>query len=221
MPSRIVVVEDDQDLAELLSYHLRKEGFETYTCLRGAQLLELDVSYDLAILDVMLPDLDGFRIAQILKSSERFKDIPIIFLTAKDLEMDKLRGFALGADDYVTKPFSMRELIARVRAVLRRAGALEKPTIYRLENLELDIQKREVKLRGKEINLTPTEFAILCALFENLDRPVSREYLIEKVLKRDLFDRTIDVHIKKLREKLEEFGPRIKTVRGFGYRLQA
>lgn len=220
MPTRIVVVEDDKDLAELLSYHLRKEGFETHTCLRGAELLEFTLDYDLVILDVMLPDLDGFRIAQYIKSSEHLKNIPIIFLTAKDLERDKLRGFSLGADDYVTKPFSIRELIARVRAVLRRSEA-EKTTIYRLGNLELDIDKREVRIKNKAINLTPTEFAILCALFENLDRPVSREYLIEKVLKRDLFDRTIDVHIKKLREKLEDFGSRIKTVRGFGYRLQA
>ncbi len=221
MSLKILIVEDDGDLAELIAYNLKKEGYQPLVCLRGAQAIKhLEENQpDLLLLDVMLPDYDGFRIAQYVKSQDILRDIPIIFITARDMEQDKLRGFSLGADDYITKPFSPRELVARVKAVLRRAGKEKRQTHFRLGGLYIDLEKKEVK-RGEEvIELTPTEFLILSALLENYGKPVSRDYLIERVLKRDVYDRTVDVHIKKLREKLGEEGKVIQTVRGFGYKL--
>lgn len=218
---RVLVVEDDKDLAELLAYNLKKEGYEVFVCLKGAEAIKLIESEnpDLVLLDVMLPDFDGFRIAEYIRNSEEVKDIPIVFITAKDMERDKLRGFNLGADDYITKPFSVRELVARVKAVLRRYGKEKRQTKFKLGNIEIDLEKKEVK-RGEElIDLTPTEFLILQALIENYGKPVSRDYLVERILKRDVYDRTVDVHIKKLREKLGDEGKFIQTVRGFGYKI--
>lgn len=222
MSLKILVVEDENDLAELIAYNLRKEGYEALVCLRGADAIKYleENPPDLLLLDVMLPDYDGFRIAQYVRGKEGLKDIPIIFVTARDMEQDKLKGFSLGADDYITKPFSLKELLARVKAVLRRVGKEKKQTQFKLGSIHIDLEKKEVK-RGEEvIELTPTEFLILSALLENYGKPVSREYLIERVLKRDVYDRTVDVHIKKLREKLGEEGRAIQTVRGFGYKLE-
>lgn len=219
--TRVLVVEDDKDLAELLAYNLKKEGYEVFVCLKGAEAIKLIESEnpDLVLLDVMLPDFDGFRIAEYIRNSEEVKDIPIVFITAKDMEQDKLRGFNLGADDYITKPFSVKELVARVKAVLRRYGKEKRQTKFKLGNIEIDVEKKEVK-RGEElIDLTPTEFLILQALIENYGKPVSRDYLVERILKRDVYDRTVDVHIKKLREKLGDEGKFIQTVRGFGYKI--
>lgn len=219
--TKVLVVEDDKDLAELLAYNLKKEGYEVFVCLKGAEAIKLIESEnpDLVLLDVMLPDFDGFRIAEYIRNSEEVKDIPIVFITAKDMEQDKLKGFNLGADDYITKPFSVKELVARVKAVLRRYGKEKRQTKFKLGNIEIDVEKKEVK-RGEElIDLTPTEFLILQALIENYGKPVSRDYLIERILKRDVYDRTVDVHIKKLREKLGDEGKFIQTVRGFGYKI--
>ncbi len=221
MSLKILIVEDENDLAELIAYNLRKEGYEALVCLRGKDAIKYleENPPDLLLLDVMLPDYDGFRIAQYVRGKESLKDIPIIFVTARDMEQDKLKGFSLGADDYITKPFSLKELLARVKAVLRRVGKEKKQTKFKLGGIHIDLEKKEVK-RGEEvIELTPTEFLILSALLENYGKPVSREYLIERVLKRDVYDRTVDVHIKKLREKLGEEGKAIQTVRGFGYKL--
>ncbi|MCS6875357.1 MAG: response regulator [Aquificaceae bacterium] len=217
----VLVVEDDRDLAELIAYNLRKEGYEPVVRLRGKEAIETLESHtpDLLLLDVMLPDYDGFKIAQYVRNNPTLKDLPIIFITARDMERDKLKGFSLGADDYITKPFSIKELIARVKAVLRRAGKEKKNTIFKLGSLEIDLDKKEVRRGGELIDLTPTEFRILSALLENHGKPVSREYLIDSVLKRDVYDRTVDVHIKKLREKLGEEGKAVQTVRGFGYKL--
>ncbi|MFN7064795.1 MAG: response regulator [Aquificaceae bacterium] len=218
---KVLVVEDDKDLAELIAYNLKKEGYKVLVCFRGNEAikaLELE-SPDLVLLDIMLPDVDGFRIANYIRNSYEFGDLPIVFITAKDMEQDKLKGFSLGADDYITKPFSIKELIARVKAVLRRVGKEKRQLRLKMGSLDIDLEKKEVR-RGEElIDLTPTEFLILQALLENYGKPVSRDYLIERVLKRDVYDRTVDVHIKKLREKLEEEGRAIQTVRGFGYKL--
>ncbi|MCS7262170.1 MAG: response regulator [Aquificaceae bacterium] len=221
MNLRVLVVEDDGDLAELIAYNLRKEGYDPVLCLRGKEAVEKLTSelLDLVLLDVMLPDYDGFRIAQYIKSSPNLKELPVIFLTARDMEQDKLKGFSLGADDYVTKPFSMKELLARVKAVLRRVGKERKQSTFKVGGLEIDLERREVKRGHEVVELTPTEFLILSALVENYGKPVSREYLVGQVLKRDVYDRTVDVHIKKLREKLGEDGKLVQTVRGFGYKL--
>ncbi len=219
---KIFIVEDDVDLAQVLEYNLKKEGYRVLTFQGGKYLfkkMEEEIP-DLIMLDIMLPDYDGFRIANILKSKADVKDIPIIFITAKDLEEDKLKGFSLGADDYITKPFSIKELLARVKAILKRVGKLEKRGIFKLGELEIDTHKYEVK-RGKEkIELTPTEFRIFETLLENYGRPVSRGYLIERILQKDIYDRTIDVHVKNIREKLGKEGNAIKTVRGFGYKIE-
>jgi two-component system OmpR family response regulator/two-component system phosphate regulon response regulator PhoB len=221
MSLKVLIVEDDRDLLELLSYNLSKEGYEVSAVLRGKDAIKTleEEKPDLIILDVMLPDLDGFRIAQYVKNSEELKEVPIIFLTAKDMERDKLKGFSIGADDYITKPFSMRELLARVRAVLRRVKKERSMERLTIGSITVDFEKKEVRRGDELIELTPTEFLILQALAENYGRPVSREYIVERVLRREVFDRTVDVHIKKLREKLGEEGKAIQTVRGFGYKL--
>ncbi|MCS7170719.1 MAG: response regulator transcription factor [Aquificaceae bacterium] len=221
MSLKVLVVEDDRDLAELIAYNLKKEGYEPIICLRGAEAMNIigAQSLDLVLLDVMLPDYDGFKIAQYIRSKMELKDLPVIFVTARDMEQDKLKGFSLGADDYITKPFSVKELLARVRAVLRRAGKEKRQTSFKLGTIEIDLERKEVRRGEHLIDLTPTEFLILSALLENYGKPVSREYLIERVLKRDVYDRTIDVHIKKLREKLGDEGKAVQTVRGFGYKI--
>ncbi|MFN4319208.1 MAG: response regulator transcription factor [Aquificaceae bacterium] len=218
---RILVVEDDKDLAELIAYNLKKEGYQVDIALKGTDAISYLESQvpDLLLLDVMLPDLDGFKVAQYVRNTYDYKDLPIVFVTAKDMEQDKLKGFSLGADDYITKPFSIKELLARVKAVLRRAGKEKRQTRFKLGELDIDLERKEVKRKEQAIELTPTEFLILQALLENYGKPVSRDYLVERVLKRDVYDRTVDVHIKKLREKLGEEGKAIQTVRGFGYKL--
>ncbi len=221
MKPKILIVEDDPDLLELLSYNIQKEGYQVQTALRGLEAVKLlqEQEFDLVLLDVMLPDHDGFRIAQYIKENPATQNIPVIFITAKDTERDKLRGFNLGADDYITKPFSVRELIARIKAVLRRSGKEGRVFRIKVGGLEIDLEKKEVMLEGQRVDLTPTEFLILATLVENEGKPVSREYIIERVLKRDVYDRTVDVHIKKLREKLGKYGDIIQTVRGFGYKI--
>ncbi len=219
---KVFLLEDDRDLSELLAYHLQKEGFEVFSFSRGIELLEKvkEETPDLFILDVMVPSLDGFRVANILRSSPKTKDLPVIFLTAKTAEEDKLKGFELGADDYITKPFSIKELLARIRAVMKRYGALRGSKVIRLGSLTVDMEKLEVKRGGEPINLTKTEFVILKTLLENYGKPISREYLLEHVLKKEVYDRTIDVHVKNLREKLGKEGEWIKAVRGVGYKLE-
>jgi DNA-binding response OmpR family regulator len=219
---KVFLLEDDTDLLELLTYHLKKEGFEVVSFSKGVELLERvrEEKPSLFILDVMVPSLDGFRVANILRSYPETNDVPIIFLTAKTAEEDKLKGFELGADDYIAKPFSIKELLARIRAVMRRYGALREGGIVRLGSLTVDMERMEVRRDKEPINLTKTEFAILKTLLENYGKPVSREYLVEHVLKKEVYYRTIDVHVKNLREKLGKEGEWIKTVRGVGYKLE-
>ncbi|WP_333784280.1 response regulator transcription factor [Thermocrinis sp.] len=220
---RIFLLEDDTDLSELIAYHLQKEGFNVLCFSKGIDLLEKvkDERPDLFVLDIMVPSLDGFRVASSLKSLPYTKDVPIIFLTAKTMEEDKLKGFELGADDYITKPFSIKEFLARVKAVLKRYGTLKGGGIVNLGSLSIDLEKMEVRRGSERINLTKTEFLILKTLLENYQKPVSREYLLEEVLKKEVYDRTIDVHVKNLREKLGKEGEWIKTIRGVGYKLEA
>lgn len=222
MKPKVFVVEDDIDLLETVVHYLEEEGFQAEGFRDGSSFVRRirdDVPH-LVLLDVMLPDHDGFSLARYLKTNPATKAVPIVFITVKGMEDDRLKGFELGADDYITKPFSLRELLARIRAVLRRSGHLRSEGIYQLGELQIDTQKMEVR-RGKEkIYLTPTEFKILECLLENYGRPVSREYLIEAVLKKDVYDRTIDVHVKNLREKLGKEGQAIRTVRGIGYKIE-
>ncbi len=221
---KVFLIEDDEDIALVVREALKSQGFEVNHFLKALDFFRAveKKTPDLVIIDVMLPDFDGFRIANFLKNRPDLSDIPVIFLTARVSEEDKLKGFDLGADDYITKPFSVKELIARVNAVLRRAGKKKKGKVFRIEGLEVDTEKVKVKVKGKEIKLTPSEFKILKFLLENYGKPVSREKLIESIwgYDHDASDRTVDVHIKHLRDKLGEYGRFIKTVRGFGYKFE-
>ena len=219
----IYVVEDDEDINELLVYNLQKEGNKVKSFYSGKDALS-SLEYekpDLILLDIMLPDIDGLEVCKTVKSDPVKREIPIIMLTAKSTEIDKIVGLELGADDYITKPFSFRELLARIKAVLRRCQnkSSKNVDVIKIGELEINPAKFEVKIHGKPLNLTTKEFKLLMNLINSKGRVLSRDYFLDTVWQNepDVFDRTIDVHIKKLRDKLGEYGKYIKTVRGAGY----
>src|SRR5215210_7798290 len=227
-PPRILLVDDEQSVQTLLSYPLRKEGYDVVPATTGREALERfrDAHFDLVVLDVMLPEVDGFDVCRQLRAKS---SVPIIMLTAKAEELDKVLGLELGADDYITKPFSMREFRSRVKAVLRRANvarngdAPDEPLVN--GELSVDFAKRQVELRGDPIRLTYVEFEILAALARSPGRVYSRSMLLERLWGDSSFrdPRTIDVHIRHLREKLERdpANPElIFTVRGVGYHFR-
>jgi DNA-binding response OmpR family regulator len=223
MDNRIAVVDDEPDILHLVSIHLRKAGYSVEGFLDGASLLKFLGSgiTDLVILDIMLPDLDGFEICKMLKSDSRLSSIPIIMLTAKGQEIDKVTGLDIGADDYITKPFSPKELVARVRAVLRRTGPT-KETLITIGNITIDPEQFEVTSEQVPISLTPVEFKILHLLAVNRGKVFSRERILDHLWgnEKAVIDRTVDVHIKNLREKLGPAGDLIKNIRGVGYKIQ-
>ncbi|MDQ7038594.1 MAG: response regulator transcription factor [Aquificota bacterium] len=220
----VYLIEDDEDIAFVIAENLEREGYRVRTFRRATEFLhEVERKRpDLVLIDIMLPDLDGFRIARFVRSRPDLADIPVIFITARVSEEDKLRGFDIGADDYITKPFSVKELVARVNAVMRRAGKKRKEGVFTYEGLEIDTVRVKVTVDGSEVKLTPSEFKILRLLLENYGRPMSRDRIIDEVwgFGRDATDRTVDVHIKHLRDKLGRYGSLIKTVRGFGYKFE-
>ena len=225
MTKRIAIVDDEPDIVELVSLHLKKAGFQTDSFLDGGSLLKsLDRHRpDLVILDLMLPDADGFEICKYLRSNKAFSSTPIIMLTAKSDEIDRVLGLELGADDYITKPFSVNELVARVKAVLRRKDHGE--DVPRLEiagRLAIDLEKYEVRVDGRIIELTSTEFKILKFLALNPGRVFTRDQILDHLWGNEkvVVDRTIDVHIRNLREKLGEAAILIKNIRGVGYKLE-
>jgi DNA-binding response OmpR family regulator len=220
---RVLVVDDDVKTVELVKLYLKRDGYRVLTAYDGVDALRLarENHPDLIVLDLMLPGIDGLEICQTLRAES---DVPIIMLTAKTTDQDKLVGLDLGADDYVTKPFSPRELAARVRAVLRRLPGERSPAEIKHGELTVNSLKHKASLTGKPLNLTPVEFKLLVVLIKEPGRVFSRAELIEKALGYDFdgFDRTIDVHILNLRRKLEPdpSHPRyIKTVYGAGYKL--
>lgn len=227
MRQRIVVIEDEKDLAELVRYNLRKEGFEVEVFTSGRPGFEYLRRHpvDLLILDIMLPDDDGLDFCRRLRSQERTRSLPVIFLTAKGSEVDRIVGLEIGGDDYVTKPFSPRELVARVKAVLRRRDRpAPLPEVIEAGDLRLDLATREIRVRGNSIELTALEFKLLHFLAAQPRRVFSRDRLLDEVWGTDRFvtPRTVDVHIRRLREKieLEPNKPRyIQTIRGSGYRF--
>ncbi len=219
----IYIIEDDEDIQELLKYNLNKEGYKVRSFYNGKEPLE-KIKFDnpdLVILDIMLPDLDGLEFCKKVKTDPLTEHIPIIMLTAKSTEIDKVVGLELGADDYITKPFSIRELLARIKAVLRRYSQIDKKDIPIIKegDLEINKEKLEVKLRGEPVKLTTKEYRILLALINSKNKALSRDQILDFVWEdnMDVFDRTIDVHINKLRLKLKDYGKYIKTVRGYGY----
>jgi DNA-binding response OmpR family regulator len=220
----IAVVEDETDIAELVAYNLDKSGFETKKYRDGDSFLFALKSTvpDLVILDLMLPGTDGLAVCRTMKADPRLKAVPIIMLTAKGTEADRVAGLELGADDYVVKPFSPRELVARVGAILRRAESkLALKEVLRIGQLVIDPNLVQVTLKGKPLELTATEFKIMELLCGNVDRVFSRDQIIDHVWGYDkpVIDRTIDVHMKNLRDKLGSMGERVKSVRGIGYKF--
>jgi two-component system, OmpR family, phosphate regulon response regulator PhoB len=221
----VLIIEDEQDLAELVAFHLEKEGFRTLLAADGITGLNEARSAhpDLILLDLMLPGMMGTELCRLLKGSEKTAGIPIIMLTAKGEEIDRVVGFEMGADDYVVKPFSTRELMLRVRAVLRRKGG-ESHTgaAICVGDLVIDTQRHLVSVSGQEVLLTSTEYKLLMNLAERLGRVQSREILLQNVWGYSYFGdtRTVDTHLTRLRTKLGPAGEMIKTVRGFGYKME-
>ncbi len=227
VPRRIVIIEDEKDIVELVRYNFRKEGFDIEGFLRGKDGLEAlrRKPADLLLLDILLPDVDGIDICKRLRADDRLKTMPVIFLTAKGEEIDRILGLEIGADDYVVKPFSPRELLARVKAVLRRqTRVFEKREVIEAGGLRLDSRTQEVAVAGRLVELSALEFKLLHFLASNPRRIFSRDRLLDEVWGRDRFvtPRTVDVHIRRLRQKIEAQAdaPRfLQTVRGAGYRF--
>lgn len=223
---RILVVDDEEDLCEILQFNLENEGYEVDTANSAEEALKLDLTkYHLLLLDVMMGEISGFRMASMLKKEPKTAEIPIIFITAKDTENDTVTGFNLGADDYISKPFSLREVVARVKAVLKRtAKNLEQPIeLLRHETLVMDVEKKKVCIDGLEVSLTKKEFEILLFLLENKGRVFSREDILAHVWPDEVYvlDRTIDVNITRLRKKIGIYGKCIVTRLGYGYCFEA
>jgi len=225
MKELIAIIEDDPDILELIKINLKKENYRTKTFLNAKSFLSFikNNTPNLILLDLMLPDIDGLEICKHLRKDEKYSKIPIIILTAKDSELDKIIGLELGADDYMTKPFSTRELIARVKAVLRRSSVNQKKSkkIKIDKILEIDLERYNVKISGKTINLTTTEFKILKILASNKGIVFSRQDILDDLwgTEKAVIDRTIDVHIRHLREKLGKASKYIKNIRGIGYKV--
>ena len=231
MEHKVLVVEDDSTLLGVIKYNLVKEGYTAITASDGVQAIEVAKKEhpDLIILDIMLPKLDGLEVCRILR---RESNIPIIMLTARSEEIDKVVGLEIGADDYMTKPFSVKELMARVKALLRRAemtsrhsGTGDQSPVIREGELEINVERHAVFLRGAPIELTPKEFDLLVFMMKNKNRVMSRDYLLEKVWGYDFAGdtRTVDVHIRWLRQKIEKDPAdpqRLITVRGVGYKFE-
>ncbi|MHB1843288.1 MAG: response regulator [Deltaproteobacteria bacterium] len=222
MPTRILVVDDEKDLRSLLEYNLTQSGFQIETAEDGRTALAKLKSGapDLVVLDLLLPDISGTEVLKAIKRSER--PIPVLLLTAKGEEVDRLVGFELGADDYVVKPFSVRELILRIRAILRRGeDATTSTERYLHGDLEIDVPRHQVLVEGKPVVLTALEFRLLTTLLDRKGRVQTRRTLLADVwgFSADLETRTVDTHIKRLREKLGAAGRYVETVRGLGYRF--
>jgi two-component system phosphate regulon response regulator PhoB len=221
----ILIIEDEKDIVDLIEYHLSQSGFSVIKALDGPSGLERARKElpSLVILDLMLPGMDGKDICRSLKSNPSTQSIPILMLTAKSEEVDRVIGFELGADDYVTKPFSPRELILRVKAILRRKEAgQESEKIIRVGDLLIDIDRHHVSVKKNTIRLTSTEFKLLVELVSRRGRVQTREHLLDKVwgYTYEGYARTVDTHIRRLREKLGHSGDDIETIRGIGYRFK-
>ena len=225
--ARILVVDDEQDLLEILKFNLETEGYEVVTATSAEDALQLDIaSFDLLLLDVMMGGMSGFAMARQLKDNPATAQVPIIFLTARDTENDTVTGFNLGADDYISKPFSLREVMVRVRAVLRRTarenGEEEAKTLS-YQGIVMNLDRKTVSVDGEDIPFTKTEFELLHLLLDERGRVFSRQELIERIWPKDVLvlDRTVDVNITRLRKKIGPFAKCIVTRLGFGYYFDA
>jgi two-component system alkaline phosphatase synthesis response regulator PhoP len=223
MPHKIMVVDDEPDLVQLITHHLQREGYEPISASTGTEAIEQigRRSVSLVILDLMLPGEDGLQVCKRLRSQPETASLPIIILTAKDRESDKIVGLELGADDYITKPFSTRELMARVKSLLRRSQQAEKISRYAYGDLTLDLARHEVKISGEKATLTAKEFSLLEHFLKHRGRVLTREQILNDVWGIDFFGtgRTVDVHIRRLREKIPFLSNAIETIPSLGYKL--
>lgn len=222
---KVLIIEDERSLSEILKYNMEKEGFEVFTAADGQEGLQRAqlVQPDLVVLDLMLPVIEGYEVCRQLRSNARTQSSRILMLTARSDEVDEIVGFSMGADDYVTKPFKIKPLIHRVKALLRRGQAGEQSADQlEVSGLEIDRVHHTCKADGRELHLTPTEFRLLWTLVRNPGRPYSRHELMDRCRGEDAnaLERTIDVHVRSLRQKLGERGEQVETVRGVGYRFR-
>src|SRR4051812_250447 len=222
--TRILIIDDEQDVIDLLSLHLRKAGYALSTATEAASGLRFarEELPALIILDLMLPRMPGLEICKLLKTDLATQNIPVLMLTAKAEEIDRIVGLEFGADDYVTKPFSPRELVLRVRSILRRSSVPQEPSdVIRLGDIQVDRARYEVMVKNKPIDFTATEFKLLTMLMERRGRVQSRDTLLNDVWGYEsvIDTRTVDTHIRRLREKLGKAADCIETIRGFGYRM--
>ena len=224
---RILVVDDEQDLLEILKFNLETEGYEVATASSAEEALQMDIaSFDLLLLDVMMGGMSGFAMARKLKDNPATANVPIIFLTARDTENDTVTGFNLGADDYISKPFSLREVMVRVRAVLRRTATSAdegEPQVLSYQGIVMNLDKKTVSIEGEDVPFTKTEFELLHLLLNERGRVFSRQELIERIWPKDVLvlDRNVDVNITRLRKKIGPFAKCIVTRLGFGYYFDA
>lgn len=224
---RILVVDDEEDLCEILKFNLETEGYTVETAFSAEEALTMDISsFNLLLLDVMMGGMSGFAMAKKMKADSATANIPIIFLTARDTENDTVTGFNLGADDYISKPFSIREVLVRIRAVLRRTTEAQDEqdhNVITYQGLELNLDKKTVSIDGEDIPFTKTEFEILQLLLNERGRVFSRQELIDRIWPKDVFvlNRTVDVNITRLRKKIGRFSKCIVTRLGFGYYFDA
>ena len=219
---RILVVDDEEDLCEILKYNLENEGFWVDTANSAEEALKLNLTdYSLLLLDVMMGEISGFKMASMLKKDKATATIPIIFITARDTENDTVTGFNLGADDYISKPFSLREVVARVKAVLRRTVEAQsaQSDVLTYRGLSMDIAQKRVTINGEDVSLTKKEFEILKLLLKSPDKVFSREDILAKIWSDEVYvlDRTVDVNITRLRKKIGDYGKCIITRLGYGY----
>lgn len=224
---RILVVDDEQDLCEILKFNLETEGYVVETANSAEEAMTMDISsYNLLLLDVMMGEMSGFAMAKKLKENPMTASIPIIFLTARDTENDTVTGFNLGADDYISKPFSIREVLVRIRAVIRRTKESDdstEPKILKYQGLEMDLDRKKVLIDGEDVPFTKTEFELLHLFLSEKGHVFSRQELIDKIWPKDVLvlDRTVDVNITRLRKKIGRFSKCIVTRLGFGYYFDA
>lgn len=220
---RILVVDDEQDLCEILKFNLETEGYVVETANSAEEAMTMDISsFNLLLLDVMMGEMSGFAMAKKLKENPTTASIPIIFLTARDTENDTVTGFNLGADDYISKPFSIREVLVRIRAVIRRTKESDdstEPKTLKYQGLEMDLDKKTVTIDGEDVPFTKTEFELLHLFLSEKGHVFSRQELIDRIWPKDVLvlDRTVDVNITRLRKKIGRFAKCIVTRLGFGY----
>lgn len=220
----VLVIEDERSLLEILQFNLSKEGFEVLTASDGSEGLRRAQGAipDVVVLDLMLPGMDGLQICRQLRADPKTQNIRILMLTAKSEEVDEIVGFNMGADDYVTKPFKLKPLVHRIKALLRRPMGEQSAETLSLDGIEIDRTHHTVKVEGQELSLTPTEFRILWMLMRRPGRPYSRNELLDSARGEDAnaLERTIDVHVRSLRQKLGHKANGVETVRGIGYRFK-